>query len=173
VIHASEHIGNRNHPEQGSGAGRRQILWLGVTAHPTAEWIAGARRRATWRASSARTTTSTAGRRTLTTPMPVLLTAATSFVLLVNSAGRDARSRRPKGEQLWRYLTRRHKRRRPRRSRGAVLYLLFIICANPKPAVRNLAMKLARHAVQLSRAQSGDEMAGRSDIEWTEDVLDQ
>ena len=57
--------------------------------------------------------------------MPVLLTAATSFVLLVNSAGRDARSRRPKGEQLWRYLTRRHKRRSPRRSRGAVLYLLF------------------------------------------------
>ena len=53
---------------------------------------------------------------------------------------------------LWRYLTRRHKRRRPRRSRGAILYLLFIICANPKPAVRNLAMKLARHAVQLSRA---------------------
>ena len=35
---------------------------------------------------------------------------------------------------------------------GGVLYLLFIICANPKPAVRNLAMKLARHAVQLSRA---------------------
>src|ERR1700731_2292322 len=54
---------------------KRSILWLGVTAHPTAEWIAGARRRATWRASSARTTTSTAGRRTLTTPMPVLLTA--------------------------------------------------------------------------------------------------
>src|ERR1700726_639015 len=78
--------------------------------------------------------------------MTVLLTAATSFVLLVNSAGRDARSRRPKGEHLWRYLTRRHKRRRPRRSRGAVLYLLFIICANPKPAVTNLAMKLARHA---------------------------
>jgi hypothetical protein len=27
---------------------------------------------------------------------------------------------------------------------GAVLYHLFIICANPKPAARNLAMKLAR-----------------------------
>jgi hypothetical protein len=26
----------------------------------------------------------------------------------------------------------------------AVLYHLFIICANPKPAARNLAMKLAR-----------------------------
>ena len=39
----------------------------------------------------------------------------------------------------------------PRRSRGAVLYLLFIISANPKPAARNLATKLARHAVQLSR----------------------
>jgi hypothetical protein len=52
---------------------------------------------------------------------------------------------------------------------GAVLYRLFIICANPKPAARNLAMKLARHAVQ----QSGDEMAGQSDIEWSEDVLDE
>jgi hypothetical protein len=30
---------------------------------------------------------------------------------------------------------------------GAVLYHLFIICANPKPAARNLAMKLARHTV--------------------------
>ena len=57
-----------------------------------------------------------------------------------------------KAEQLWRYLTRRHKRRRPHQSRGAILYHLFIICANPKPAARNLAMKLARHAVQLSRA---------------------
>jgi len=39
-----------------------------------------------------------------------------------------------------------------RNSRGAILYHLFIICANPKPAARNLAMKLAGHAVSLPRA---------------------
>jgi three-Cys-motif partner protein len=33
-------------------------------------------------------------------------------------------------------------------SRSAVLYHLFIICANPNSAAGNLAMKLARHAVQ-------------------------
>ena len=55
-----------------------------------------------------------------------------------------------------------------RNSRGAILYHLFIICANPKPAARNLAMKLAGHAVNALAPQSGDEMAGRSDIEWTE-----
>jgi three-Cys-motif partner protein len=37
-------------------------------------------------------------------------------------------------------------------SRGAVLYHLFIICANPNSAAGNLAMKLARHAVQRPSA---------------------
>jgi three-Cys-motif partner protein len=37
-------------------------------------------------------------------------------------------------------------------SRGAVLYHLFIICANPSPQARNLAVKLASHAVKLPRS---------------------
>ncbi len=37
-------------------------------------------------------------------------------------------------------------------SKGAVLYHLFIICANPSHAAGNLAMKLARGAMHLPRA---------------------
>jgi three-Cys-motif partner protein len=38
-----------------------------------------------------------------------------------------------------------------RNSRGAVLYHLFIICANPSPAAKALAKRLAGHAVNLPR----------------------
>ena len=47
----------------------------------------------------------------------------------------------------------------------------FTICSSYAPILnqrREISMKLAR-----PRAQSGDEMAGRSDIEWSEDVLDE
>lgn len=39
-----------------------------------------------------------------------------------------------------------------RNSKGAVLYHLFIICANPSPAAKALAKRLAGHAVNLPRA---------------------